>query len=113
GPARRRVPPLRRRPRVRCAPMAPVVALPPPPPQVAVHAGAFVRTSAPHGWGTHVVRPGETLFGIALRHHTSVQALVAKNHLAGGGRIILSGSHLKVPRTKAAQDRDHGTAQRS
>lgn len=91
--------------------MSPVVDLPPPPSEVALHANAFARARAPHGWTAHVVRPGETIFGLAIRYHTTVSALVDRNNLRGGGAIIRSGSRLQVPRTGPAPHRSHAHKQ--
>ncbi len=44
----------------------------------------------------HVVRPGETLKGLARRYGVSVQALRAANNLSGGA-TIKSGTRLRIP----------------
>jgi N-acetylmuramoyl-L-alanine amidase len=46
--------------------------------------------------GTHVVRAGETLSGIAARYGTSVAALVQANGLASAN-LILAGAPLRIP----------------
>ncbi|HHU09956.1 MAG TPA: LysM peptidoglycan-binding domain-containing protein [Intrasporangiaceae bacterium] len=54
-------------------------------------------TSAGAGWGTYVVKSGDSLYTIAQRHHTTVSALVARNKLPNGGRLIRPGQQLQVP----------------
>jgi soluble lytic murein transglycosylase-like protein len=55
------------------------------------------------------VRPGDTLWALAQRYHTSVAELVALNHLPGNGNLIYAGQLLEVPGaaapTPAARDR--------
>ena len=53
--------------------------------------------------GTHVVRAGETLSGIAARYRTTVPALVRANDLADPN-FIVAGQHLRV-RTAASRYR--------
>ncbi len=65
-----------------------VVALIPPQPVVAAELHQAVA-------GTHVVRPGENLFRIALRHGISVAQLQATNHLSN--TTIFVGQRLLVP----------------
>jgi LysM repeat protein len=48
-------------------------------------------------WTTYTVRPGDTLYDIAERHGTTVQALVARNSLAQGGRWLMPGQKVSVP----------------
>lgn len=57
---------------------------------------AVVMASAP-GWVTIRVRSGDTLSEIAVKHHTTVAALVALNRLPGNGHLIYAGQTLKVP----------------
>ena len=59
---------------------------------------------APWGWVTYTVRAGDTLSAIAARTATTPGALVARNHLRGGGNQLTIGQRLAVPRT-AAQHR--------
>jgi len=48
---------------------------------------------------TYVVRPGDTLTGIALRHGSSVQAIVDANQLGAPGRSAsVSCSRSRTPR---------------
>ena len=71
-------------------PVADVAALAPPPHAVIAPA----RTST---WSTVVVRPGDTLWDLAITHHTTVASLVERNRLAGGGAMIHVGQRLLVP----------------
>lgn len=81
--------------------MAPVMATPPAslsastPPAV-----VRPRGDAPYGWTRHTVRPGDTVAALALAGRTTVEAIVAKNHLRGGGHLIRPGQSLWLPRTK-------------
>jgi len=52
---------------------------------------------APAWAGAYVVRPGDTLSGIALRFHVSLSQLAAANSIDPAG-LLLSGSRLRVPR---------------
>jgi len=55
------------------------------------------RTSTPGGWsGSHTVRAGDTVSGLAARYGTTVAALGSANHLSGSG-LILVGQRLRVP----------------
>ncbi|WP_392542316.1 LysM peptidoglycan-binding domain-containing protein [Oryzobacter telluris] len=71
-------------------------------PPLAVLPAAAVSTAspAPHGWGTYVVRAGDTLEGIAARHRTTIGVLVARNHIRDR-HLIMAGTRLTVPRTAA------------
>lgn len=70
---------------------------------------ADAATLAPHphvlvaavtnSWKTIVVHPGDTLWHLAIRHHTTPAAIVAKNRLKDGGRLIHPGQKLLVPGT--------------
>ncbi|MCE0488013.1 LysM peptidoglycan-binding domain-containing protein [Ornithinimicrobium sediminis] len=48
-------------------------------------------------WTSYTVRPGDTLYDIAEARGTTVQALVARNSLAQGGRWLTPGQRLSVP----------------
>jgi LysM repeat protein len=50
------------------------------------------------GGTTHIVRDGETLTSIAQRYHTTVEALVAANHLKDGNALYV-GQRLVIPGT--------------
>ena len=71
---------------------ADVATLAPPP-----HALVAPLTAVTTSWRTIVVRPGDTLWDLAIRHHTTSQAVVAKNRLRGGGHRLVVGQHLLVP----------------
>jgi LysM repeat protein len=54
------------------------------------------------GWsGTYIVRPGDTLSGIALRSHVSLEQLAAANGL-DPAKLLLIGTRLSVPTGGAA-----------
>ncbi|MBB2984929.1 LysM peptidoglycan-binding domain-containing protein [Terracoccus luteus] len=53
------------------------------------------------GWKTITLRPGDTVWDLALRHHTTPAQIVAKNRLADGGRMVHPGQRLLVPGTAA------------
>jgi LysM repeat protein len=57
--------------------------------------GGGMPPSGPGG-KTHVVQPGETLYSIAVRYNTTVQALVVANNLSNPN-LIYVGQTLKVP----------------
>jgi LysM repeat protein len=71
-------------------PLADVAALAQPP-------HAVVALIRPQTWTTVVVRPGDTLWALAIAHRTTVSALVEKNRLTGGGAVIQVGQRLQVP----------------
>jgi LysM repeat protein len=48
------------------------------------------------------VRPGDTLWGIAKAHHTSVSTLRRLNHIPASSDLILAGQLLAVPGTRSA-----------
>jgi murein DD-endopeptidase MepM/ murein hydrolase activator NlpD len=50
----------------------------------------------------HVVRPGETLWGVAREHGVSVEALIRVNRLASNARIR-AGQRLSVPLNEIAE----------
>ncbi|MDV3221575.1 LysM peptidoglycan-binding domain-containing protein [Intrasporangium sp.] len=64
------------------------------PPAHVVHAQQAART-----WRTIVVRPGDTIWDLAIAHGTTPGALVARNRLAAGGAVIHPGQRLLVPGT--------------
>ena len=57
---------------------------------------------APYGWQSYVIRPADTLSEIALRTRTTTGALIARNHLRGGGHFLRIGERLWVPRARPA-----------
>jgi LysM repeat protein len=66
--------------------------------------GLLVSIGAPAAWAapaeasslTHVVRPGENLYRIALRYGTTVSAIAAANHISNPNRIYV-GQRLIIP----------------
>jgi LysM repeat protein len=56
-----------------------------------------VVTAAATRWQPVTVRPGDTIWQLAVDHHTTVTALVEKNRLSGGGDVIQIGQKLLVP----------------
>jgi LysM repeat protein len=64
--------------------------LPPPTPV------APAPTAAPPAQVTHVVQPGETLFRIALRYGTTVEAIARANNLINPD-FIVPGQRLVIP----------------
>jgi LysM repeat protein len=62
---------------------------------IATAALVAVATAAAPGWGPHVVRPGDTLWGLARQHHTTVAALQKANHISGS--TIYIGQAIDVP----------------
>ena len=71
-------------------PFADVAALAQTPPAVVIPV-----TAGP--WKTITVRPGDTVWQLAITHHTTVPALVEKNRLARSGSVIHPGQKLLVP----------------
>lgn len=71
-------------------PLADVAAL-------ALPAHAAVAPVAATSWKPISVRPGDTLWDLAIAHRTTVKAIVDKNRLAHGGAVILPGQKLLVP----------------
>jgi LysM repeat protein len=53
------------------------------------------KCGPPAGWITYIVRPGDTLYSIALRYRVTVSQLMFANCL--NGTIIYSGQRLYVP----------------
>ena len=71
-------------------PFADVAALAPP-------AHAAVAPVAARPWKTITVRPGDTLWHLAIANHTTVRAIAEKNRLPLGGSLIHPGQKLLVP----------------
>lgn len=85
--------------------MSPAVALTPataPLPAQSLPAVHSRAHPAPYGWQVRTVRRGDTLSDLAVTYRTTVGVLLSRNRLKGGGHFIVAGSHLWVPRTKAA-----------
>jgi LysM repeat protein len=59
------------------------------------HAAVAPVTATP--WTTVTVRPGDTLWHLALAHRTTIRAIVEKNRLTAGGSVIHPGQKLLVP----------------
>ena len=55
-----------------------------------------LRAPPPGGGRTHVVRPGENLYRIALRYGTTAQAIAAANNLPNI-HLIYVGQVLRIP----------------
>ncbi|MGN6752251.1 MAG: LysM peptidoglycan-binding domain-containing protein [Intrasporangium sp.] len=68
-----------------------------------------VVVAAATRWHTVTVRPGDTIWQLAIDHHATVQALVEKNRLARGGEVIFVGQKLLVPGPGAAPAPAHKT----
>jgi len=64
--------------------------------------GVGVAWAAPPEPTIHVVERGETLFRIALRYGTSVEALVQANHIADPS-LIYAGQRLVIPVSRASR----------
>jgi LysM repeat protein len=71
-------------------PVADLVALATPP-------YAYTAPANANGWRPVVVRPGDTVWGLAAKHGSSVEALVARNRLPRGGHVLYPGQTLLVP----------------
>ena len=61
----------------------------------------------------YVVRPGDTLSEIAVRHDTTVEALVARNVLDRSGDRIVAGESLDIPAAHGRASRAAGRASRT
>jgi len=59
--------------------------------------------TASRSWQTIVVRPGDTIWALALTHHATPQTLVAKNRLPAAGSVIHPGQRLLVPGSPATR----------
>lgn len=71
-------------------------ALPPTPLNVHPHQTSTV-VAHERVWQTYVIRPGDTVWEIAARAHTTVEAIVDRNDLPGGGALIRPGQRLQIP----------------
>jgi LysM repeat protein len=66
------------------------------PKTAAMGTGPAAPRSTASSLQTYTVRPGDTLSAIAARHHTTVAALVAKNHIKDPNHIVV-GQVLRLP----------------
>lgn len=70
----------------------------PPPNLAALHQPAAAATArageTERSWRAYTVRRGDTLSALAREHHTSVRALIERNHLT---HPIKAGQHLRLP----------------
>ena len=64
---------------------------------LALPAHSAVAPVATTPWKTVTVRPGDTLWQLAIAHRSTIQAIVEKNRLSGGGALIMPGQKLLVP----------------
>jgi LysM repeat protein len=65
---------------------------------LALPAHTAVAPVAATPWQTVTVRPGDTLWGLAIAHRSTIQTIVEKNRLSSGGSLIQPGQKLLVPR---------------
>ncbi len=65
--------------------------------QLAPPAHVVIAQQSTRAWRTVVVRPGDTIWDLALAHRTTPQALVTKNRLPAAGSVIHPGQRLLVP----------------
>lgn len=75
-------------------PLAADLALTQPP-----HAVVITATTT---WKSVTVKPGDSVWALAMAHRTTVDALVSKNQLPRGGALIHPGQKLLVPGKAAA-----------
>jgi LysM repeat protein len=68
--------------------------------QLSPPAQVLFTEQAARTWRTVVVRPGDTLWDLALANRTTPAAIVAKNRLPAGGAMIHPGQRLLVPGAK-------------
>ena len=54
-------------------------------------------TPQPDGLLIHVVKPGQSLWSIAIAYHTKIDALTAANNLSSDDPIIYAGQDLMIP----------------
>lgn len=69
--------------------------------QSATPAGAQILASAPRGWQRYAIRPGDTLWDLAQRYHTSTSLVAKHNRLAGHGHFLRVGQVIEVPAASA------------
>ena len=71
-----------------------------------IHVGDRLRLDAPGSAATHVVARGESLYEVARRHGTTVQALRRLNGMPAGSSLIRPGQSLRLP-GDGAREREH------
>ncbi|GAA2491645.1 lytic transglycosylase domain-containing protein [Terrabacter carboxydivorans] len=64
---------------------------------LALPAHTAVAPVATTPWKTVTVRPGDTLWDLAIAHRSTIAAIVEKNRLSSGGALIMPGQKLLVP----------------
>lgn len=64
---------------------------------LALPAHSVVAPVATTPWKTVTVRPGDTLWHLAITHRSTIHAIVEKNRLGQGGALIHPGQKLLVP----------------
>jgi LysM repeat protein len=64
---------------------------------LALPAHSAVAPVATTPWKTVTVRPGDTLWHLAIAHRSTIYAIVEKNRLSRGGSLIRPGQKLLVP----------------
>lgn len=65
--------------------------------QLAPPAHIVFAEQAARPWRAITVRPGDTIWDLAMAHRTTPGALVSKNRLVAGGSVIHPGQRLLVP----------------
>lgn len=87
-------------PTATAVPPTATLAAPSPTTKAAPVATAALAAQAPApATQSYTVQRGDTVYSIARRHGTTVDALVAANHLATGGTVIAAGQTLVIPGT--------------
>lgn len=71
-----------------------------------------VVLTAPTRWHPITVRPGDTIWQLAINNATTVRAIVEKNRLPRGGQLIHPGQKLLVPGAVTAPRREPGKGAR-
>jgi soluble lytic murein transglycosylase-like protein len=68
---------------------------------------AILVSAAAPSWFVVRLRPGDTLWALAHRYHTSVAALIRLNRVPGDGDLIYAGNRLRVPDHTGRHPRQH------
>jgi peptidoglycan endopeptidase LytE len=71
------------------------------------HSSTVHTSSSRTTYSTYVVKPGDTLWSIARRYHTTVSKLMSLNHLRSSSMLHI-GQKLKVPRAAGLSGRSTG-----